>query len=193
MARSSFDNYETKYCPLCDQHFYSKALLHQHVQGSSRHPRCEICNHSYLNMNTPRSHCLPNGRHHSCRLCEKHFASASGLGLHAEEPLARNYNSIQPNAEYDRRVEEWEDEVARQHDAAKRASQHAATRPVVIPHRTLSEFMIRRMLANPLAARTRTQARSQSLSYVQKYREPDAEPANWDILFKMGKLTPIRM
>ncbi|KAF8061783.1 hypothetical protein FPV67DRAFT_1452659 [Lyophyllum atratum] len=124
---SSFDKFEVKYCSLCDLYFYSKALLYQHMQDSSRHPRCKTCNRSYLNKNSLRNHYVISSKHNYCRPCDKLFAKPSGLRIHLRQS---RFHSDDSDDEYEYESEEndadgeaWEDGVARELDAEERRNQ----------------------------------------------------------------------
>ncbi|GLB35628.1 putative zinc finger, C3HC4 type (RING finger) [Lyophyllum shimeji] len=153
-SRSSRAKYDLKYCSLCDEYFYSKALLHQHMQGSSRHPRCETCKRSYLNMNSLRNHYVYSARHHYCRACDKSFQTASGLRVHME------YHADDSDDEGEG-PEGWEDEVARQREEAERANQNEEPIPaeaIEADEKRLTKIQRRAALMNFITRRMRDKA-----------------------------------
>lgn len=120
---SSSSKFETKYCSLCDKYFYTKDLLRQHLESSSRHPRCTTCERSFLNMNSLRNHYVISSRHNYCRVCEKMFETASGLRVHLEHsPIHRPDHDDDDDlpdsySYYDEgRPEGWEDDLGRIQD-----------------------------------------------------------------------------
>ncbi|TRM57615.1 hypothetical protein BD626DRAFT_464561 [Schizophyllum amplum] len=79
---SDDDDFKLHYCSLCDQYFYSKHLLRQHVKHSNTHPRCETCDRPFLNGHALRKHYAISEKHQFCLDCEKHFNTASGFRWH---------------------------------------------------------------------------------------------------------------
>ncbi|KAF9262162.1 hypothetical protein L218DRAFT_868410 [Marasmius fiardii PR-910] len=111
---SSSCQFEAQYCSLCDQYFYSKNMLRQHLEYSTRHPRCELCKKSFLNMNSLRNHYVLSSRHNYCRGCDKSFKTASGFRVHMEYAPCHREDFDDDDAEYDDSIypQGWEDEWA---------------------------------------------------------------------------------
>ncbi|KAG7086635.1 hypothetical protein E1B28_002577 [Marasmius oreades] len=112
---SSSCQFEALYCSLCDKYFYSKNMLRQHLESSSRHPRCEPCKKSFLNMNSLRNHYVLSSRHNYCRECDRSFKTSSGFRVHMEHaPCHREDFDDDDAAEYDdsNYPKDWEDEMA---------------------------------------------------------------------------------
>ncbi|KAK7438454.1 hypothetical protein VKT23_018067 [Stygiomarasmius scandens] len=110
------EQFAIKYCSLCDVYFYSKDLLYQHFEASSRHPRCETCNRSYLNKNALRGHYELSKRHHYCASCDKLFQTPAGLRVHLDQsPKHHRRRDLPPPHEYvqiNGYCKGWEDAVA---------------------------------------------------------------------------------
>ncbi|KAK0209971.1 hypothetical protein DFS33DRAFT_1270080 [Desarmillaria ectypa] len=82
------EEFNAQYCTRCDQTLWSIEIMRNHLDFSGRHPYCCTCRRGFLNNNSNKTHYEQSARHH----CDY------------EE------------GDRERRVEGWEDELARQEE-----------------------------------------------------------------------------
>ncbi|KAG6918580.1 hypothetical protein DXG01_013382 [Tephrocybe rancida] len=115
---------DTKYCTICDEYFFTKEELLEHIQLSERHPRCEKCNRGFLNKNSLRRHYAFSSSHIYCSVCDKNFKSVAALNVHLEHSIRHSDDSDDDDEDaVDDRPEGWEEELAETLDKEERARQ----------------------------------------------------------------------
>ncbi|KAJ3968741.1 hypothetical protein EV361DRAFT_399857 [Lentinula raphanica] len=111
------DEYQPLYCSLCDVYVYSKNLLRQHMETSSRHPRCDLCEKSFLNLNSLRRHFILSTRHNYCATCDTSYDTPLALKIHLEHATFHRdlRNEIEDTLYVEeRRQKGWENRVAKE-------------------------------------------------------------------------------
>ncbi|KAJ3821498.1 hypothetical protein F5880DRAFT_817921 [Lentinula raphanica] len=111
------DEYQPLYCSLCDVYVYSKNLLRQHMESSSRHPRCDLCEKSFLNLNSLRRHYILSTRHNYCATCDTSYDNPLALKIHLEHAtFHRDLRNESDDTLYveERRRKGWENRVAKE-------------------------------------------------------------------------------